>query len=280
MFHIMESHSHWIGFFGWALICVLVQFVWAAPVTNACLGLFFAPPKGEKGKVGCGFVDSLSPRSAKEWRNRAVSTVHASLFSVLYAYYWIMTPARDQVIAPSADISLRPFERHILFVMQGYLCYDCVFELWSLLQDLKTIKDKTRGHAISNHLQTLLHHVMGIISHSLIITTNSQWGAVLMFMIYGAEMSTPPLNVSWLMHQLKLTENILFKLVSLNLFLSFTYRTTIGPYVFYMITSNYEALSSEQALVWMLLTSTAIFIVLNFFWYYKLIKMAIATFFS
>jgi hypothetical protein len=274
------SGSHWIGFFGWAVICALVQFVWASPITNGCLGLFFSPPKAEKDKLGNGFVNSLSPRSAKEWRNRAVSTMHASLFSVLYIYYWTMTPAREQVVASSAAITLGSFEKHVLYVMQGYLCYDCIYELWSLKEDMRTIKDKTRAHAISNHMQTLLHHAMGIISHALIITTQSQWGAMFMFMIYGAEISTPPLNVSWLMHQLKLTENFLFKLVSLNLFLSFTYRTAIGPYVFYTIASNYEILGTEQALFWMLLTSTAIFIFLNFFWYYKLIKMAIATFFS
>lgn len=280
MIAIDASNSHWVGFFAWAFICFQVQFVWAAPITNAILGLFFTTPKGEKDKIAVGFVGALSPRSVKEYRNRAVSTMHASLFSLLYLYYWIMAPARDQPFYPSSMVSLGVFEKNALFIMQGYLCYDFLYEVWSLVQDMRTIRDSTRGHAISNHLQTLLHHVMGIASHAQIISTNSQWGAMFMFMIYGAEMSTPPLNVSWLLHQLKLTDNLKFKLVSLHLFLAFTYRTMIGPYVCYLMYSNCSTLGAEQALYWMLSVSTGIFILLNFFWYYKLIKMAIATFFS
>ena len=203
--------------------------------------------------------------SSAQLYNQIVSTYHASIFSILYIYVWMYSG--HQGLEFKHDDVIHPFDHLLLEFMMGYMIYDTSFEILQMF----TEKGKK---AWSMHLQFLLHHLMGIITHGMIFQLNSGIAARLMLVIYGAEVSTPFLNLSWILNHFKMSDGGLFQVVSGCLFCMFSYRLTIGPYVLYCLVSRAAHWTSFPFLYNILCVVASVFSLLNFFWYYKLYQRA------
>lgn len=203
--------------------------------------------------------------SSAQLNNQIVSSYHASIFSMLYIYVWLFSGLQD--LEFKNEDPIHAFDHLLLEFMMGYMIYDTSFEVVQMFSE----KGKK---AWSMHLQFLLHHFMGIITHGMIFQFNSGIAARLMLVIYGAEVSTPFLNLSWILNHFNMSDGDLFKAVSSCLFCMFSYRLTIGPFVLYCLISRAPHWSSFPLLFNVLCVVASVFSLLNFFWYYKLYQRA------
>lgn len=93
-------------------------------------------------------------------------------------------------------------------------------------------------------------------------------------MIYLAEMSTPFLNVSWLLNELSHYPTLLL-LVSIILLLAFfACRVVMGPYLMYHLYTHWDG--NPQWMYFINIVITIFFIALNTYWFYQLIKKAVS----
>jgi hypothetical protein len=244
------------------------------------------------------FANSLSSDQRKSWTNRSSSTLHATVMSILFCYYWL-------VVYDSSSISrgIGDFEYMAMYIMCGYLVYDSIYEISSFvfnLLDTKPVvvsllkKDKPvagtknkRSPLKINYasLTIIAHHLVGLMAHIAILKFKCGLAARYMMLIYGAEMSTPWLNACWILMSMNLKQTKLYKVCGSSLILSFVWRNFIGVYtVLSMIiessswkgsTLNGRQYHKDELLYWLLFAIAVVFVLLNATWSYKLAKSAI-----
>lgn len=189
--------------------------------------------------------------------NRGVSTLHAMyMFFHTIKYFIYVNPGFE--IQPDVN-GISPLTRHLLDSMMGYLWYDVAVELVGTRQT-----------------DTLLHHVLGLASHmSSRMSNNTAAGFYSMF-VYIAEGSTPSLNLSWFMHQLKVGGSP-FLLVAASLLLTFfLFRIVQGPLLLLHLYLHRDQWGDAggTGLYWGNFAVILIFVGLNFVWFTKLVALA------
>lgn len=187
-------------------------------------------------------------------QNRTVSTVHAALQFILTAHYWATYNPRVKIIENSN------YEAFCLDTMMGYLWYDIIIELF-----------------FTKNVEALGHHVLGIVSHLSSRISDNKAAAFYSMLVFIAEISTPFLNISWLLHAAGLKTDPIFALVSLLLMLTFSVRVCVGPFmVGHMLLFKSEWGDDTELLYWGNVVIVAAFALLNIYWYFKLLKMALS----
>lgn len=95
-------------------------------------------------------------------------------------------------------------------------------------------------------------------------------------LVYIAEGSTPALHLSWLMHTVKLKDTAFFKALVLILLLAFfVCRILLSPFMlWHMITYQDTWVDGRMFLFWGNWAIVLSFGLLNYFWFYKLIAVA------
>ena len=190
-----------------------------------------------------------------EYFNRNVSVIHACVMSCITAYYWIYENP-SQIIGSKVTL----VQALSLDIMIGYLWYDLAYEL-----------------VTSGNTETIGHHVLGLISHYSSRLSNNGAAGYYSMLVYIAEASTPFLHVSWLMHQMKENTGLSFTIISgLLVVVFFLCRFLLGPYmVYHLIVHKAEWYDDHGALYWMNTAIVTLFALLNMYWFYKLVMMAI-----
>lgn len=198
---------------------------------------------------------SLPASSQRSWYNRSVSTIHAIVMLCGSLYYWVYINPERLIGA-----NLEEFSCLLMDVMMGYLWYDIFYEF-----------------STSCSVDTLAHHILGLISHMSTRIFNSGATGYYSMMVYLAEASTPLLNISWLLHQLHLKDTLLFQICAFSLvILFFCCRVVLGPYMIYHFLSNGSSWDANE-LNWMYYLNFIIivlFTLLNMYWFYKLVGVA------
>jgi hypothetical protein len=95
-------------------------------------------------------------------------------------------------------------------------------------------------------------------------------------LVYIAEGSTPFLNITWLLHLLKLTNSKYFLMFAGLLIITFfCFRVVIGPYlVYHMIMFRNNWGENTFLLFYFNFPIIVSFAILNFYWFYKLLLIA------
>ena len=191
--------------------------------------------------------------------NRGVSTLHAVYMFFHTVEYFIYVNPGFEILTDVSGISL--LTRHLLDSMMGYLWYDMTVELLGTRQT-----------------DTLLHHILGIASHMSTRLSNNSAAGFYSMCVYIAEGSTPSLNLSWFLHQLKVSGSpFLFAAASL-LASFFLCRVVQGPLLIYHMWTRRKQWGGESgttALFWGNFIIILIFVVLNFVWFSKLVALAV-----
>ena len=173
--------------------------------------------------------------------NTLVNTLHAlgiSLSAVLFIFDFI---------------KLNVFEE-ILVISTGYFLYDI----------LKIIIFKKKNKI---NLQLIFHHTIVLLNlipvykKELIILDNYYY---LTAVLCISEFTTLPLNVSWTLYELNKKDTMLFKCSLLStIILYIPCRLFTSVYTFYIL--------YKKSYYNIYMVFTALFIVLNYYWFYKLI---------
>lgn len=239
VFILLDS---WSVSFLWCLCLFFIHFCWYLFSEN----------------IIPGFSKIESKKQRKAWYNRGVSTVHACVMFSITMYYWTYVNPDFQISSAGHQIEARALD-----IMMGYLYYDILYESLT-----------------SRQTDALSHHTLGLISHLSSRLSTSKAAAFYSMLVYIAEGSTPFLNVSWLLHLLTLKNTVLFKLCAFLLIVSFfVCRILLGPFmVQHMIYHREEW--GEVGRGALFLGNTAIvssFAILNFYWFYKLLAVAIGS---
>lgn len=93
-------------------------------------------------------------------------------------------------------------------------------------------------------------------------------------MIYIAELSTPFLNVSWLLNELKNAPALLNVIGILLVLTFFVARVVLGPYLLYHMITFWN--SGPPALYYVNVAIIIFFILMNYFWFYQLMKKVVS----
>lgn len=95
--------------------------------------------------------------------------------------------------------------------------------------------------------------------------------------IFLAEGSTPLLNASWLLQKLNMLKTSMFKLCAVSLILSFfVLRVVLSPFMLghmYLFKDSWGP--NNDALYWFNFAIVGSFLLLNYFWFYKLVALAL-----
>ena len=200
--------------------------------------------------------DTLNNANKIIWYNKGTASFHAFTLFILTAIYWLNYQDIDSLNSFS-----RSYEIFCVNIMLGYLIYDTIFELF-----LST----------SLSITTLLHHFLGIVSLSCSIYYSCDICFRLHMIIFVAESSTPFLHISWLMHQLKTSETIIFKCTFLTLIIFFFFsRIILGPYLLIITAYSKEFKHTYPLLYYLNIFIVASFVFLNFYWFYLLIRLSL-----
>ena len=216
-----------------------------------------------------GFL-KLNDKLQKTWYNKAVSSLHAIIMILLTSYYWIYYV--DDVDSLLSLPPTKPYsktggeEKTIVYIMCGYILYDTYFEIFQSPNP--------------TDIAIILHHIIGFISHLSTLITQNKAALFYCMVVYIAEISTPFLNISWLLHNLDQSKSLIFTIFSLLLLITFFIRTCVGPFaLFHMIRfkSEWGDYNNDYSLNWMFYGNFVViffFSSLNLFWFYKLLQMA------
>jgi hypothetical protein len=220
------------------------------------------------------------------WGNRCTSFLHSIVMSVLFVVYW-SCPIEGMDYSTKTHIG--DYEYFCMNLMVGYLLYDTCYEFQqSLALSFNSVKEKKPKFVIdSATLQILAHHLLGLVSHWLIQFFSSGTGSIFLMGIYGAEISTPFLNISWLLLELKLKDSKVFFVNGLTLLATFFWRNLLGAFILYQFHHlsgdwvNSASLSDgstsplyDNLVFYLLLLITLFFAGLNVLWTLKLLKKA------
>jgi hypothetical protein len=186
--------------------------------------------------------------------NKVVSGFHSIVMFSLTFFYWFW-------INPNFQFHSTTFiEAVSQDFMLGYLIYDTVFEVTT-----------------TKEYDAIGHHLLGFWSIGctrVLANASASYYAMLVFI---AEISTPFLNMSWILHQLNRKKTMLFKFCFILLIISFfLFRIVLCPYMIWHLWSYKDAwMEPNDFLFYNHFIITILFSVLNYFWFYKLIMMAL-----
>lgn len=241
---------------------------------------------------------TLNSQQLSVYGNRFTSFLHSIIMSLLFLAYWLSPATLSSNNSSSSSspslfstkTTIGSYEYFCMNIMIGYLYYDTLYEVISSFFPFNSkseIKENKKKKFDSATLQILLHHLLGIISHWLIQYYHSGTASIFLMGIYGAEMSTPFLNISWLLLELKLKNSSLFFLNGIILLITFLWRNILGGFILYQFYALYDewnqstSLSDgtinplyDQIVYFMLLIITIFFAALNVIWTLKLLKKA------
>eukprot|EP01059_Diplonema_ambulator_P031963 TRINITY_DN6047_c0_g1_i1.p1 TRINITY_DN6047_c0_g1~~TRINITY_DN6047_c0_g1_i1.p1 ORF type:complete len:294 (+),score=73.51 TRINITY_DN6047_c0_g1_i1:51-884(+) len=211
-----------------------------------------------------------------EWANRVVAMLVCVSMSICMAWYWFTKGELTWDDASSVPL----FEDRCMKFMVGYLLYDlviCVF--------------------VESEITVLflVHHIIGLVSHMLVLLTGDGIGSFYTMAVYISEGSTPFMHAAWMLNELRLQENkksaafwcsglpdLLFKLTSLLLLTSFfVLRAVLSPYVAYHsivvgLPAWTQSLNREIGVLQAGIIFT--FMCINVYWFLELVKLAIKNF--
>tara|TARA_R110002072_G_scaffold45565_6_gene126954 strand:+ start:9313 stop:10065 length:753 start_codon:yes stop_codon:yes gene_type:complete len=163
--------------------------------------------------------------------------------------------------------------------MQAYLLVDATFNIFELI---RTRFFNTRYQIVPIDWMMFIHHIVGASSMmAFIVTERLQFNSV-----YYAftELSTIPLHLGWFIHNLNYQNTPVFKQIfitlSILIVVTFFMLRNLGSFiVMYYIYENYYKIRAMNWIVqsFIFYGNTAITI-LNFVWFYKIIKMAMKIF--
>lgn len=213
----------------------------------------------------------LNPIIRKTWSNKGVSSIHAIIMITLTIYYWIFYSDSSFSCMNSApsrpDLDTGGFEIFVVYIMMGYIMYDTYYEVVESPNP--------------TDIAIILHHVIGFLSHSSTLISGNRAALFYCMVIYLAEISTPFLNISWLLHNLGRNGSTLFLTCSVILLVTFFLRTLVGPYALYHMLrhrDDWGDYSGGDVLTKAMFDGNflviSFFTTLNIFWFYKLLVMA------
>lgn len=204
------------------------------------------------------YFKTLDSTNRLLWYQRAISTVHATIMFSLTVYYWLVKNPTWKLITTSDG----QYESFTICIMLGYLLFDCIHDTyygWSF--------------------DMFLHHGVGATSHILTLAYFNKAAMYICMIVYLAEGSTPFLSISWIMNQVKLKDTLLFKIASTLLIVNFfVFRVVMSPVCFYVLIQSKDSWGDSDAEKYLFYGNTvviAFFGLLNQFWFYKLIKIAL-----
>ena len=171
-----------------------------------------------------------------------VNTIHASLTSISTLLYL-------------SNILPEWIYIEMLVISYVYLSYDC-FQLI-----ISNMNVNMRNQLLFHHAIVLIN-MLPIFIEPLRILHN-YWH--ISALLYLSEITTIPLNIAWAMNELNKKDTLIFKCASVaTIILYIPCRLFTSVYVFYM-------LYKDSYFNWFMFF-TGIFIVLNYYWFYKLIN--------
>jgi hypothetical protein len=195
---------------------------------------------------------------------RICSTTHAIIMFSIALYYWgFIFPYYRKLDFNSID-KIGSYEKNTFKMMIGFLWYDSIIELCQTRQ-----------------LDTLAHHLICLSALYSILITNNSAHCYYSMVGFIAEGSTPWLNLCWLYFNTNTTHKIAYKISSINLMITFFIcRVCMATYVLWHV--NYYVKEwpwKTEPYIYQLYTFSYFislsFAILNYYWFYKLIKMAI-----
>mmetsp|Transcript_36544 Transcript_36544/g.114513 ORF Transcript_36544/g.114513 Transcript_36544/m.114513 type:complete len:242 (-) Transcript_36544:239-964(-) len=194
----------------------------------------------------------LTPAKTTDTKNRFVSIMHAVIMVAMTMYYWV-------VINPEMKI---PYQEHPFASMQfdfmaGYLSFDSVYV--GLVAPGKL------------DVPTLLHHVFGCASLMAAHWQGDGPSSFYLMLIFLAEWSTPLLHLGIIVKEVtKKTPDAIFGLFALSFFVC---RVLLAPYALWHMFRYRDAWHHD----WLFLVeagAVTFFLVLNFYWFYKIVQIA------
>ncbi len=190
--------------------------------------------------------------------NRAVATMHSSTMFMMTIHYFLninpgyvvnthFTSEGSAMVAMTNDF------------MVAYLIYDVIHE-WYFTEK----PDK----------ETMLHHVLGLVTHLSARLLGSQIAGVYYMMVYVAELSTPFLHLCWGMYVMGFKEHFSFKIVCFIVLGTYFFaRILWGPWMLHHCYKYRDSWASDadQYLYLPNLLILLIFVLLNFVWFKALL---------
>lgn len=215
--------------------------------------------------------------------------------SFLFLLYWGYSPIPNMRYSSFKEIG--DYEYFTMNIMIGYLLYDTFYEIFALFTTKTTettskTASKTKKDNINNKkrnekkidsttIQIFTHHILGLISHGIVQYFQCGIGSSYMMGIYGAEFSTPFLNISWLLIEMGLKDSTIYWVNGLALLATFMWRNVLGGYIlysFYTYSSDWNGSTfsplTDGIVYWISVAITLCFVGLNLIWTSKLLKKA------
>jgi hypothetical protein len=212
------------------------------------------------------FVDFSRNEKLKENHqpvvNKLVASFHAAVLFALTIGYWFFM---GNIFAPPPNTT-NNMQMFCIDIMLGYLIYDTLFDtIWELKNQ--------------NNQQMMAHHLLGAFSLGAIRYLDSAPGAHYNMIVFLAEASTPALHSSWIMKELKFTKTWAYQLVGWTLVgLFFIFRIILAPFLVFKVWNEKEAWRDQPPYFFEINFAIVVFFMfINFFWFKKLIAMAIKT---
>lgn len=208
--------------------------------------------------------------------NRVVSTQHASMVFLTAAEWWWTRPAltgafglveRAANLGQPAALPLDDTQHRVFVMMLAYLLYDVVAEVAMALW-LRPVKVDW---------PVLGHHVFGAFVHYTVLSERDGVSAAYVMAVYLAELSTPFLNLTWVMKACNVHGHPSFNAFGGCLVLSFfVTRVVLPPYWLAHMYFYRAALPAGHPL-WPRAAVMLFFCVLNQVWFVKIVKMGMKT---
>ncbi|CAM9488700.1 unnamed protein product [Phaeothamnion confervicola] len=124
----------------------------------------------------------------------------------------------------------------------------------------------------------LAHHIMGLTSHVLTRALCHGPSCAYTLAVFLAEASTPFLHAAWMLNKRGLQSTAAFKaVVAVTLALFFVFRVVLGPLLLchmWMRRASWGAAAVDRVFFGVQLSIVLAFVLLNWFWFAKLIRLA------
>ena len=194
---------------------------------------------------------------------RTCSTTHAVIMFSLSTYYWIYVFPKYRTRDFASIHKIETYEENAFQLMIGFLWYDMIVEISQTCQ-----------------IDSVIHHILCLLSLYSTLITNNHATTYYNMMLYMAEGSTHWLNISWVCFNINALDNIICKLSSMNLMITFfLFRICIPTYVcwnlnYYSNEWPWETKPYTHQLFVFNNFLAFFFAILNYYWFYKLVKIA------
>jgi hypothetical protein len=238
---------------------------------------------------------ALPAAKRNEGHNRFVSLIHSSLIFALDLHYW----QSNQIFTHDKNKVYSSMEKFMIDIMIGYLVYDLIFEMFKgfgeaspvdppqdtrakitassgKASDLTKVKTNRKYKGAIEQVFIFLHHIAGLSSHISTRLSNNPMCYHYSMLVYLAESSTPTLNITWFLYEMKWDKNIFFSIIAYTTLLSFfVLRVLLSPYlVVHMVYYRADWGDGTFLLFYGNLLIMIIFAALNFVWFYKLVNLS------